>query len=241
MSTKLTLPPDCPRAMRNLPRNAAGYPVPFFVESVDGVPDFRIMSATNLRRAVKEHLCWLCGDPLKRERDHRLGTFVAGPMCLVNKNSAEPPCHRDCAAWAARACPFLTNPNKERRHANLPESWQEAPGEAILRNPGVTGLIHCTSWEPYQAEFGQKGILFRMGRITSVDWMCQGRSATKAEVIESVDSGLPTLMAMAAEEGPEAQRALGVMLVGAMTWIGDYGPIEQSPNIHAVFDAAWSG
>jgi hypothetical protein len=236
VSTKIKLPDGMPRAVRHLPRNSAGYPVPFFVEWVDGVPDFRIMSSKNLRRAIAEKLCWMCGETLHRDPQtrQRAGTFVAGPMCLINRNSAEPPCHEECAAWAARACPFLTNPNKERRHANLPEGWTEAPGEAIMRNPGVTGLIRCTAWSPYQHG---PGVLFRMTHISDVEWTCQGREATAAEVFGSIESGLPALIDVATEEGDDALVALADMTAIAMSYVGDPAP-GLYPTIAAVLDAA---
>lgn len=240
MGARIKLPPDMPRAMRNLPRNTAGYPVPFFVERIDGVPDFRVTSARAMKRAVVESLCWLCGEPLHRVRAGMgtapVGTFVAGPMCLINKNSAEPPCHDECAAWAVKACPFLVNPNKERRETHLPEDAGPMPGEAILRNPGVTALIQCSKWLPYAHD---GGLLFRMTKITAVDWVCQGREATLREVFDSVESGLPALMEVAAQEGPEAQRALAVMTIGAIAFIGDPAP-NLCPNITQVLEDAWA-
>jgi hypothetical protein len=35
-------------------------------------------------------------------------SFVVGPMCGINRNSAEPPSHKECAQWSARNCPFLS-------------------------------------------------------------------------------------------------------------------------------------
>jgi hypothetical protein len=240
VTAKVKLPDDMPRAMRNLPRNSAGYPIPFFVERIDGIPDFRVMSGRNLKRAIAEGLCWLCGEPLHRAaRGQRLlGTFVAGPMCLVNKNSAEPPSHEACARWAARACPFLTNPNKLRREHGVEELAENVAGFSIDRNPGVTALIHCVSWQPYRSEHGGNGVLFSMGRIDAVDWMCEGREATQAEVFGSIDSGLPALIEMADMEGSAARRELAMMLVRAIAFIGD--PLPRYENVWKVLDGGWA-
>lgn len=242
MTTKVKLPDGMPRAMRSLPRNSAGYPIPFFVEYIDGVPDFRVMSASHLKRATLEGLCWLCGETLHRDPQTRklAGVFVAGPMCLVNKNSAEPPCHEECAAWSARACPFLVNPNKVRREHGVETLGENVAGISIDRNPGVTALIRCTTWTPYIPQHGGSGVLFRMGKVTEVEWVREGRTATTDEVLHSLETGLPALQEIAAEEGHEAERALAVLLIGALTWIGDYGAQDRCPVIHDVIAKGWA-
>jgi hypothetical protein len=66
--------------------------VPWFVAWFDGKPEFRAMDGLKWIRAVREHLCWVCGG--------RLGvwqTFVLGPMCGINRTTVEPPCHLECA------------------------------------------------------------------------------------------------------------------------------------------------
>lgn len=216
------LPPGMPRALRNLRRDSVGRPVPYFVEWIDGKPDFRIMNGKHLHLALLNDLCWVCGERLKRLPGTYtfLGTFVAGPMCLVNGNSAEPPCHYTCAEWSARACPFLNNPNKVRREANLPEDWAEAAGISIKRNPGVTALISTSHWKPYVEG---DGVLVRFWNPTSVEWLCEGREATAEEVAYSLSTGLPDLYRVAAEESPEAVAALDGMVAAAERWLpGDH-------------------
>jgi len=46
---------------------------------------------------VRHKRCWLCGQPLGK-----FMCFVVGPMCAINKTSAEPPSHRDCALYAVQ-------------------------------------------------------------------------------------------------------------------------------------------
>src|SRR5215831_18617572 len=124
MTLRPELPP-LPRRMKALPVDR-GYPVPWFVEWIDGVPDFRIMDGRKLVRAVRERLCWVCGQPL--------GSFLAftvGPMCAVNRISSEPPSHRDCAVFSAKACPFLTRPTMRRREAGRPEEAEQPGGMMI--------------------------------------------------------------------------------------------------------------
>lgn len=184
-----------PANVRHLPIDPKrGIRVPWFVAWVDGAPEFR--ATDKLRDAIRFELCWVCG-----RRRGRYGTFCIGPMCGVNRTTAEPPCHRECAVWSARVCPFLTRPHARRRERNLPEGSTDAAGIAIKRNPGVALLWTTRDWKLFPAE---DGVLFRIGDPTDVQWWAEGRAATRAEVDESIASGLPALREMAEEEGPEA-------------------------------------
>lgn len=228
MTATISLPPDMPSRMRRLRRDEVGRPVPWFVPWVDGKPDFRLMDSERLVEAIRGQLCWVCGHRLSRIRGQIApkGTFVAGPMCLVNRTSAEPPAHGDCAAWCARACPFLVRPGKTRREANLPERLSTA-GMAIKRNPGVTALIESERWAIFRAPAvvsvggeaeSRDGLLFTMQQVSSVDWVCEGRRATAAEVLTSIETGIGLLVAMAeTEEG--ALPDLARKLRGALSWV----------------------
>jgi hypothetical protein len=199
--------------MQSLDRDDAGRPVPYFVEYVDGKPDFRVMNAKHYRAAVMKGLCWVCGKRINPASKH---VFVAGPMCLINGTSAEPPCHMDCAEWSARACPFLVNPKKKRRDANLPDGAAEPGGIMLERNPGVTALIAARLWRVHNHP---NGVLISFSGVTEVRWLCEGRAATREEVQASIDSGMPSLMQLAGEEGPDAEAALDRMYHDAMIWL----------------------
>jgi len=178
------LPPLTPR-FAALPMDERGYPVPFFVQWVDGKPDFRIMDGAKLVRCVKERLCWTCGQPLGRWL-----AFVIGPMCTVTRTTSEPASHRDCAEWSVLGCPFLSRPNMVRREDELTESCVQA-GHGIKRNPGVIAVWMTKEFKLFRDAKG--GVLFSVGAPESVSWWREGRSATRAEVVESVMSGLPLL------------------------------------------------
>lgn len=182
---------ELPDRMTHLPVHR-GYPVPWFVAWIDGVPEFRCMDRAKRVRAVQAKLCWVCGQPLGR-----FMTFVAGPMCGVNRTSAEPPCHKECAQWSVRNCPFLSKPQMERRENDLPEGIG-APGHSIKRNPGVSLLWTTRSYELFSD--GRGDFLFEMGDPESVEWWALGKPATRAQVEESVRTGLPFLEKLAAEE-----------------------------------------
>jgi hypothetical protein len=205
-----------PARIADLPLNKARYPVPWFVAVIDGVPDFRVIRQGGIEKALKYGLCWVCGVPFARQEDR---AFVIGPMCAVNHVSAEPPSHLDCAAYSATACPFLATPNMVRRDRHLPSAAVEPAGIAIKRNPGVA-LVWVTghrSWR--KASDADGGTLFDIGEAKEALWFARGREATRAEVLASIDSGLPILAEMAEQDGPDAVSALGRMHAAALELI----------------------
>src|SRR5258708_1702005 len=104
-----------PSRMLHRPVSKTGFPVPWFVAKIGDEYDFRVISPGAIAMAHNLKRCWLCGAPLGQFR-----VFTIGPMCTVNRVSAEPPSHLDCAEYAARACPFLSKPNMRRNAKNLP-------------------------------------------------------------------------------------------------------------------------
>ena len=210
---QVTLPGNMPKRMEQLPRDDVGRPIPFFVEYIDGKPDFRVMNPKNYRAAIIRGLCWVCGKPIQKTSKQ---VFVAGPMCLINSTSAEPPSHMDCAEWSARACPFLVNPKKTRRDGNLPAEADSPGGIMLDRNPGVTALIAARYWSPVEAG---GGVIIKFRSVEEVRWFAEGREATREEVAISISSGLPALVKLAQQEGPDAERALGRMYSEALQWL----------------------
>lgn len=178
-----------PGRIARLPRNPVGYPIPWFVADLDdGTRDFRIASGDKQVRAVREKLCWVCGD-----RVGQYVSFTIGPMCAVNRVSGEPPAHRDCAEYSAKVCPFLANPSMKRRPVGERADTIPAAGEMIERNPGVTLVWTTRSFRPFRPTMGHDGLLFELGEPTHVGWWCGARAATRAEVLASIDAGLPAL------------------------------------------------
>jgi hypothetical protein len=207
---------NVPGRIACLPKNKASYPVPWFVATIDGTPDFRVIKAGAIQKALRYSLCWVCGDPFGRQEDR---AFTVGPMCGVNHVSAEPPSHRDCAVYSATACPFLATPNMVRRDRHLPAAAVEPAGIAIKRNPGVA-LVWVTghrSWRKVSDPEG--GILFDIGEAREALWFARGRDATREEVLASIDSGLPILAEMAEQDGPEASAQLNIMHAAALELI----------------------
>lgn len=190
-----------PARIKALPVSDKGFPVPWFVHWADGVPDFRVIATGKMKQAVSAERCWICGQPLGRYL-----CSVIGPMCAVNRVISEPPSHRECAVYAARACPFLSNPRARRNEKGLPEDSVAAAGIPIGRNPGVTAV--WIQGSPIAMQPVDNGVLFRLAEPTEVLWFCKGRAARRDEVVESISSGLPALIKEAEREGEEAVRAL---------------------------------
>lgn len=184
---ELELPP---LYMADLPLDSRGYPVPWFVdwltnEAGERVPEFRAMDLRKWERAVKQHLCWVCGK--------QLGVYVAfviGPMCGVNRTTSEPPCHRACAEWSARNCPFLSRPHMTRREMDHPDINPGA-GCPISRNPGTTLVWIARDYEVFSD--GKGGYLIHLGEPVSISFWAEGKAATRAQIDASVDSGIPIL------------------------------------------------
>lgn len=183
--------PPLPARLAHLPIDARGFPVPYFVAWVDGKPDHRVVEPARRVKAVKERRCWVCGEPLGR-----FGAFVLGPMCAVTRTTSEPAAHRECAEYSVQACPFLSRPHAHRRDAGLPEDTREAPGVAILRNPGVGAIWTCHEWTPFNVPRERGGgFLLHLGQPDGLSWWREGRPATFGEMAESILSGLPLLCA----------------------------------------------
>lgn len=192
--------PTLPVKMRKLAIDDRGYPVPWFVAWINGKPDFRIADSVKALRAQRYGYCWICGD-----NTGAVETFVIGPMCAVNRVTSEPPCHAECAEFSVMACPFLTLPKAQRRDVNLPPETSDPAGVMIERNPGVTCLWTTRRFRLFDAG---NGVLYRLGDPSHITFYTQKRLATRAEVLASIDSGMPILREVAQQEGFDAMLSL---------------------------------
>lgn len=184
--------------MESLEVDDRGFPVPFFVAYIDGIPDHRVADPRKQVRALNEKLCWVCGQTLGNYL-----SFVIGPMCTINRITSEPPNHLECAQWAVRGCPFLSMPKMERRDADKPEGINPPAGIHLERNPGVMVIYTTKTFTIDQVE---NGILFSLGDPESVTWWREGRPAFREECTQSIDSGFPFLLELANQERSEAFR-----------------------------------
>ena len=206
MTTAEELRPELsalPERLRALPV-FRGYPVPWFVaypNGPEGEPDFRVADPQKWIRAVKEKRCWVCGEQLGAWL-----VFVLGPMCGITRTTSEPATHLECANWSVLNCPFLTRPHMVRREGDLPEGTVDAPGNPLHRNPGVTLLWRTKTFTLFRAQ--DRRYLISVGEPIEVACYAEGRRATRQEVDESIAGGLPALIELAKQDGPEAEEAL---------------------------------
>lgn len=205
--------PPLPHRFAKLPIDARGYPVPWFVHfDAEGKPDFRVVRRKGVFDAYTKNICWLCGEPLGKFR-----VTLIGPMCAITRTTSEPEGHLDCEDFAARACPFMTRPLAKRNERDLPPERVDAAGFAIDRNPGVACVwISRERSKPFRADAGEPGQLFRVGEPWEVRWYREGRTATRAEVLASIESGLPLLRDSAIKQGADAVRDLAATIAEAM-------------------------
>lgn len=209
-----------PKRMRGQRLSPEGFPVPWFVPWVDGKPEFRGLDGEKFTVAVRHKRCWLCGEQLGKYM-----VFVIGPMCAVNRTTAEPPCHHDCAEYAVKACPFLTQPKMRRNEKDSPAG--DAAGMMIKRNPGVTCLWTTEEYTIFKAK-GGTGALFRIGEPLEIKFYAEGRKSTFAELMHSIDTGLPLLVAEAEKDGEEAVQELHKYVETAMNLIYKVYPNEPA-------------
>lgn len=200
-----------PSRIRALPRDRHGRPVPWFVATIDGLPDHRVAREEALVQAVRDRKCWTCG-----QRMAATVTFVVGPICVVNRITAEPPSHRDCAGYAVVACPFLTRPQMRRREPDGPEGTVQPVG-MVRHNPGVAVLWQTRSFMVESVV--RRKVLLRIGTPTRVEWWAQGRVATPEEALTAFTSGVEVLQSAAATEGPRAAVRLEQAIEAATTLV----------------------
>lgn len=207
--------PSLPPRLSALPIDERGFPVPWFVAWIDGKPDHRVMDAEKMPRAVKLGLCWMCGGALGRFK-----SFCIGPMCSITRTISEPPSHLECLRYAAMACPWMTRPHAKRREAGLPED-RRFPEGGLRRNPGAVCIWTTLTFKPFRAA---GSLLFELGDATSTEWYAEGRPATRAEVDESIASGLhlvrePAEAQDAAEPGAGAVAELERRIARERAWL----------------------
>lgn len=178
-----------------------GFPVPKFVQWINGKPDFRVINRSFMANAIRLKLCWLCGEALGRYQ-----ALTLGPMCVCTRVTSEPPSHLECARFAVKACPFLTQPNRARNKHDLPDNAEDPAGLFLERNPGVTAIYVTESYKLFKAqrETGDDGFLLQIGEPTSVEWWARGREATREEILHSIKTGIPALKQVAQMEGADA-------------------------------------
>jgi hypothetical protein len=206
MSELLTLRESVamPARIAALPRDHRGFPVPYFVQWQNGEPVFPAFDPVRFKRCVERQFCWVCGQPLGR-----MMAFTIGPMCVINRVTAEPPAHAECAHYSVQVCPFLTTPKMGRVPAHkVHDDGVQAPGGIMVPgNPGGAVVWICRT---YRVEQTATGPIIRIGDpIGGVEWWIRGQRAAPDAAAALFDSAARRLRLLALEhDGLEALPAV---------------------------------
>jgi hypothetical protein len=73
------------------------------------------------------------------------------------------------------------------------------PGYHLDRNPGCACVYITDRFSLFRPD--DKGVLFQLGEPTECLWFAEGRAATRAEILASIDGGYPELEKIAHEDG----------------------------------------
>lgn len=191
--------PRVPEKMQALPVDERGYPVPWFVDWVEGKPDHRLMDAKKIPDAIRFDRCWICGEAMGKYR-----SFCMGPMGLITLTQTEPPSHLDCLRFAVKACPHLTSPSAKHRDTGIEEAV--TPVGTVQVNPGTWCLATTREVRIHRYVIEER-YLFRIGPIDSAEWYRKGKPATRADVDAGFDYALGILRSIAKEEDTENPEA----------------------------------
>lgn len=104
---------EIPEFMRDLAVTDKGYLKPWFVKA----DDFRVVDVDKAWVSIRKGACWICGKAFKPNEY----AMVGDANCAALRVYTEPPCHVECACYAAQVCPFMLYPNAKRRVAGLAE------------------------------------------------------------------------------------------------------------------------
>lgn len=139
-----------PEFMQHLPLTDRGYLKPWFVKG----DDFRVVDGEKAWLSVNKKACWICGQPFKPNEY----AMVGDANSAFHRIYAEPPCHVECAQYAAQVCPFMLYPNAKRRLAGLSHEQTLAyrnENQQVLveeENPGEYYITVVTDFDYHHAQ-----------------------------------------------------------------------------------------
>lgn len=201
-----------PRNMLSLKRDKSGLPIPFFVVMESGIPEFRVADGRKALACVQHQRCWICGKEMEPGRS----VFVVGPSALLNRVSAEPPSHSECARYAVRVCPFMSNPDFVRRKEHFPDGTI-SPGLSIKENPGVMLLWYASGYKIESSSNG--GGLFIIPNPSKIVYFRHGRKATGEEIQAALKASYDRFVQASKNASVESNAQLHSAFVQALKMI----------------------
>lgn len=125
---------DIPDIMKSLPVDDRGYPIPYFVQYVNGVPDFRYQDTKKKQACRLYNKCSICGKQLTKKSFW----FIAGPKGLENRVSSDEAMHEQCARFSLRYCPHLHYEKSTRRDGGITAATTQ-----VLHKPSKVFLVRA--------------------------------------------------------------------------------------------------
>ena len=77
-----------PEKMRRLKISDKGFPIPWFVDYVNGKADFRCMDGEKFGIAIRHKRCWLCGEQIAAKSSEINPEIDSEILCAKGKISA---------------------------------------------------------------------------------------------------------------------------------------------------------
>lgn len=176
MTEPTTAAPRMPRQMHHLPRTPLGNPIPWWVQTVDGTPDYRAISLDTIHKALRDRLCLVCGWGL----GPRVAFLFAGGS-LLSRQATEPPAHEACATYSAQVCPFLATPTR-------PDGGRQ-----------VIAVWVCRDFDTSPSDIG--GPVLRAVDAAAVTWWHAGRPAARTDALDALDAAHATLRGLTDSPG----------------------------------------
>jgi hypothetical protein len=150
-----------------------GLPVPWTTMLIDGEPDFRSIDILRVLDCAKKRMCGICGKEIPKGD---WIAFIGGPLCVKHRQFVDPPMHKDCAYFSAKACPFLAGTKRE--YATGESKTEKSKPDLILKieqkRPDTMFIYLCKTFEYIATE---QGIMFMPAeRPRKLDWKTMPRS-----------------------------------------------------------------
>jgi hypothetical protein len=158
-----------PDTMKSLELTDLGYLKPWFVKG----DDFRVVDGGKAYKSVTKQNCWICGQAFEESEYALVGDALSAAVRLFK----EPPCHRECAEYAAQVCPFMLYPNAKRRKAGLSEDEsldgvnQELEVKIAPDNPGEYYIVVVKDFTYYP---GKQVMRYRKGDVIDIGYWIGG-------------------------------------------------------------------
>lgn len=147
--------PPMPKTMASLP-TYQGWPVPWFVEVIGGVVDFSIVSEKKRIASIGYRLCWICGSAIP---DPSWIAFIGSNASVEQRIFFDPGCHEECARYAARVCPYLSNGRRWTNESEFKKKLSQFGWETKTFKPTVPDkMAICTvrEYEVIEVPVGNK-------------------------------------------------------------------------------------